>query len=131
MIHSQAAFTDNEEQIAQRAVRWWILNIILGIILFVAPWYSVMWMTDAPAWNTWIFSAIIIGISLYEVVTGGRALAGILNVLVGIWLFIAPWLLGYGYMNGIAWSNWAAGVLVSAVTLWALWQIKVVTGRIL
>jgi hypothetical protein len=130
MIHTGGWATAAEQRIAERTMRWWLINLVLGIILFISPWYSVMWNASnavAP-WNTWIFSAVMIGLSIFELIVQGRALVGIANALVAIWIFISPWLYGYGYMNGIAWSSWVIGVLVFIVTLWAFWQIRVASG---
>lgn len=131
IIDTGGAYSAAEERIAKLSLPWWRLNILLSIILLASPVYSVMWNNVPATWNTWLFSAVVLMMGIYELVVGGRALGGILNAFIGIWFFLAPWIVGYAGMNGVAWTNWIVGILLCADTLWALWQIKVATRRIL
>ncbi len=131
VTHTGGAYSASEERIAKLSLRWWWVNILLCVILLASPVYSVMWGNVPATWNTWIFAAVALVMSIYELIVGGRALGGILNALIGIWLFLSPWIVGYAGMNGVAWTNWIVGILLCANTLWALWQIKVASGRLL
>ncbi len=128
VIHTGGAYSASEERVAKLSLRWWWVNILLCVILLASPVYSVMW-GNVPA--TWIFAAVALVMGIYELIVGGRALGGILNALIGIWLFLSPWIVGYAGMNGVAWTNWIVGILFFVNTLWALWQIKVASGRLL
>lgn len=44
------------------------------------------------------------------------------NLGMGGWLFISPWVLGFTGQPGPAWNCWALGVLVAAVSVSALIQ---------
>jgi SPW repeat len=43
-----------------------------------------------------------------------------LNVIVGIWLFISPWVLGTTSDNAAAWNAWIIGAAIFVVALIAL-----------
>lgn len=43
-----------------------------------------------------------------------------LKVVVGVYLFISPWILGFGAVSVAAWSGWILGTLVFTLGLWAL-----------
>jgi hypothetical protein len=100
-------------------------------VLLLSPFYSFMWNNVPAAWNTWLFSAAALVIGIYELIVGGRALGGFLNALIGFWLFLSPWIVGYAGMNGVSWTNWIVGALLFFDTLWALWQIKVASGKLI
>src|SRR5581483_12107246 len=51
--------------------------------------------------------------------TGANNAAGIINILAGVWLFISPWIYGYG-RDMSAWNAWFIGfgiALIAAVRL--------------
>jgi hypothetical protein len=129
IVPVKGLYSDAEVRIARLSLRWWWVNILLSVVLLLSPFYSFMWNNVPAAWNTWLFSAAALVIGIYELIVGGRALGGFLNALVGLWLFLSPWLVGYAGMNGVSWTNWIVGALLFFDTLWALWQIKVVSGN--
>ncbi|HEX2034147.1 MAG TPA: SPW repeat protein [Chloroflexota bacterium] len=42
------------------------------------------------------------------------------HVALGVWLFAAPWVLGFAGLAGAAWTAWVVGVCVAALALWAM-----------
>ena len=42
------------------------------------------------------------------------------NAVLGAWLFISPWVLGFSGNGAAAWSAWIVGGLVLIFALWAL-----------
>jgi hypothetical protein len=49
------------------------------------------------------------------------------NLAVGVWLFVAPWVLGYDHVRSAAWNSWIFGIVVvavstSALVLFAVWE---------
>jgi hypothetical protein len=42
------------------------------------------------------------------------------HAVLGVLLFISPWVFGYADMVGAAWTSWVAGVLTAAVGLAAV-----------
>jgi len=42
------------------------------------------------------------------------------NAILGAWLFIAPWVLGFTGTSAAAWSAWIVGALVVIFALWSL-----------
>jgi hypothetical protein len=41
------------------------------------------------------------------------------NVLLGLWLIVSPWALGYGYGAAVA-NDVVLGILIAAVALWSV-----------
>lgn len=42
------------------------------------------------------------------------------NLALGVWLFAAPWILGYSSVSAAAWNSWIFGILITAVSLSAV-----------
>jgi hypothetical protein len=41
-------------------------------------------------------------------------------IVLGVWLLLSPWLLGYSELNLIVWNNIAVGALVIVFAFWNL-----------
>lgn len=105
----------------EKKQRWqdWV-NLILGIWLFLSPWFGIG-VTETAAWNSWIFGAVI-------AVMAGWALANPqvweewVNLVVGIWVLIAPFVLGFTELEGAMWNHIIVGLIVAADAAWAMAQ---------
>lgn len=42
------------------------------------------------------------------------------NLVLGAWLFVAPWLLGFAGSAAAAWNAWLSGAVVVVFAVWAL-----------
>ena len=113
----------------------WAL-LILAIWLFISPWVlsfghaaggsSVA--ASRAAWNAWVLGVILFLVSLSAV---GRmdARQEWIALILGIWIFIAPWVLGFVRLGSAAWDHWIVGVLVFLAALWNISAPRtVVTG---
>jgi hypothetical protein len=111
------------ERTGRAWTRWqnWA-NVVLGIILFISPWYTVTWEYGNSSWNAWIIGVAIVIVALVALSEAVRPVASWINVILGIWLFISPWVLGFAYRTGMAWTAWIIGVLVFILALWAVSQ---------
>ncbi len=45
-----------------------------------------------------------------------------LNVVLGAWLFLSPWILGFTSTSAAAWSAWILGALIVVFAVWALYD---------
>jgi hypothetical protein len=121
-------------------------NVVLAIWLFISPWIlqfgrNVAQSTTAPAagtaaatvtpvasggmaaWNAWILGIIIFLVAVSAM--GRFALSQEwANLLLGIWVFVAPWVLGFVALSAAAWDHWIVGVLVFLVSLSAMYMTR-------
>lgn len=44
------------------------------------------------------------------------------NLLLGLWLFISPWVAAYAHLPGAAWTSWMFGLVIMALAAAALIQ---------
>jgi hypothetical protein len=111
--------------------RWqdWV-NLVLGIWLFISPWvlvFSTTALPGAPAnsggnvlaiasWNAWIMGVLIALVAI-GALTRPRLWNEWVNLVFGVWVFIAPWVLVFVASQNAAWDHWIVGVLVFVVAL--------------
>lgn len=104
--------------------RWQDLIIALvGIWLFISPWVLTTTGSAEAAWNTWIVGAIIFVVALVALValgTPSNPTADWVNVVLGVWLFISPWVLRYTGVKDGSWNAWIFGVSTVILALWAV-----------
>jgi len=106
--------------------RWqdWV-NLILGIWLFIAPWvWHSATATAASATsagpNAWVLGVIVVVMALWALAAPAVQFPEWINALAGIWLFIAPWVLGFARTTASsAWNQWVVGVIVFILAIWA------------
>ena len=101
--------------------RWqnWIIALV-GIWLFISPWVLTTTGSADVARNAWIVGAAIFVVALIALGTPNNPTADWVNVLLGVWLFISPWVLGYAGVKDGAWNAWILGVITVILALWAL-----------
>jgi len=43
-----------------------------------------------------------------------------IEVVLGVWILVSPWLLGYASITAVLWGNIISGALVALVGLWGI-----------
>lgn len=104
--------------------RWqdWV-NLALGIWLFFSPFILLYagGPGGAAAWNSYILG---IGIVIFA----GGALAKPadweewVNLALGVWLVVSPWVLGFAGDGAATWNHVIVGILVGGDAIWAMRQ---------
>ncbi len=88
--------------------------LLAGIWLFVSPWvYGAFHNLDS--WNSWIIGCIIIGVAWVRLVYP-LSMPGLswFSMLLGIYVFISPWLYNYTGNTGRFINSLCVGVVVVA-----------------
>jgi hypothetical protein len=109
----------------------WV-NLILAVWLFLSPWIlgfagggaGAPAAGAAPAaatagsadWNAWVLGVIIFIVTV-SAISSLHLWQEWVNLLLGVWLFIAPWVLGFSGAANAAWDHWIVGVLVFAIAM--------------
>lgn len=114
-------------------------NLILGLWLVIAPWVldfaaprgnlvnntvttgAVMY---GSPWNAWISGVIIFFVALWALIMPSLSWPEWINGIVGIWLFISPWVLDFTGLAREAWDAWIVGALVFILAAWALARLR-------
>ena len=99
-----------------------VANVLLGVILFYAPW--ILDFPRSAAWvNAYICAVLIIAISA-DALTSPAVLNQLLNLVIGLWILVAPWALGFdNYIEtSVHVVIGAAVAVLSSIKLWTMLQ---------
>lgn len=98
------------------------VNLILGLWLIISPWVLGFTGIGAAMWNAVVFGVVIAAMALAALTTF-RDWEEWVDVLIGAWLAISPWVLGFaiGTEGSALTGNFVvAGLLVLALSAWSL-----------
>ncbi|YBV95209.1 SPW repeat protein [Phyllobacteriaceae bacterium JZ32] len=105
-----------------RKMQDWI-NLVLAVCLFVSPWVIGFAAAMAPAWNAWIV-AVIMGALAIATLSAFAEWEEWANLVLGLWLIISPWVLAFTANTSAMWTHLIIGVIVAAVSAWAVWDYR-------
>lgn len=101
---------------AYRAPNW--LMLVLGIWLFISPWVIAatggIW-----SWNAWAVGVLVV-ISSFAALSRVAEWEEWINLILGIWLFVSPWVLGFAGNTVAAWDSFLVGVAIVLVAIWGI-----------
>ena len=106
--------------------RWqdWV-SLVLGVLLFISPWVFGTSTNGSSSWDAWIIGGIgfLLGIFALASVRTAYIAEGI-SLILGVLLFISPWVLGFAALSSAAWTAWVIGVLFVLANGWTLLQTR-------
>lgn len=103
------------------------LNLILGLWVIASPW--ALGFTDvqyAPV-NAVVIGIIIAAMAVWALVAFHEWEEWV-NVFLGLWLFVTPWLFGFAAMSSAAtagsayaasWNFVISGLLIAGLAIWS------------
>lgn len=95
-------------------------NLLLGAWLFASPW--LMNYADelpAAAWNAWALGAAIMLLAV-AAVSMPKAWEEGLNILLGAWVAVSPWVLAFASDREVATNAVVVGSIVTLLAVWAM-----------
>lgn len=97
--------------------RWqdWAMPL-LGAWLFLSPFWMNAYasISSVAAWNAYVLGVLVVALA-WGALTRPQRWEEWLNLALGIWLIIAPFLLGFFVSeSGAAWNQIIVGLLVGA-----------------
>lgn len=113
--------TQQEFSARPRANLWqdWV-NLILAAWLFISPWVLRFAAPNGlAAWDAWIF-AVVVGVLSIAALARNQSWEEWINLLVGVWLFFSPWILGFAGMPVVMWNFLIVGALMFVLAIWDL-----------
>lgn len=94
--------------LARDSSRWedWT-NLVLGGWLFISPWAFQFTGVTTAAWNAWIFGVALVAVAAAALMRVQKWEEWT-NLVIGAWLVVAPWVLGF---SGAATAMWNAVIV--------------------
>ncbi|WP_026620776.1 hypothetical protein M728_004745 (plasmid) [Ensifer sp. WSM1721] len=105
----------------RRAQDW--VNLVLAVCLFLSPWVIGFVAEPTPTWNAWIVG-IVLGALAIATLSAFAEWEEWANMVIGLWLIVSPWLLGFMANVNAMWTHVILGVLVAAISAWAVWDYR-------
>jgi len=108
--------------IMQSKQRWQdAVTLVLGAWLFFAPFILSYGPLNGPAaWNSYLVGIAVVIVSAWAL-RAPEHWEEWVNIVLGAWLVIAPFVLGfYPSLEAAAWNQVIAGLLIAADAIWAL-----------
>lgn len=108
-------------------------NVVLAVLLFISPWALQYAGTSAAAgggeatgsfiaaWNAWITAIVVAGLAVAALLRFAEWQEWVI-ALVGLWLVISPWVLGFSAVAAALWSAVVIGVLVAVASFWKAFE---------
>ena len=96
-------------------------QLVLGVWLFFSPWILGYANLGAPSANAYVIGAVIVILAAGELFTLQRWEEWI-NLLLGIWLIIAPWVVGFSPVSSATENSVVLGIIMIVLPLWAMGQ---------
>ena len=92
--------------------------MVIGVLTALSP---IVVATDTTAlWTLIVFGVLIAATALWSLARPGSVASEYVHGVLGVLLFVSPWVLGYSDLMGASWTSWIAGVLTVAAGLAAL-----------
>lgn len=107
----------------------WV-NFALGLWVIVSPWTIEHVMaspstpggvTEAAIWNHYVIGLAVVTLAVVAAYAW-NAWEEWTNVVLGAWLLISPWVLGYSASTGLMWNAVITGALIVLFAGWTLWE---------
>lgn len=95
------------------------LTLVLAVWLFVSPWVLAAPASGSWAWNAWIV-AILVAAASIAALSQMAEWEDWVNLVLGAWLFISPWIFGYVGSTSAAWNSYIVGALVFLIAIWGI-----------
>ena len=92
-------------------VRWedWT-NVAAGIYMILVP--AMFTSVSAASANAYTTGAVVLVVALLALAYPRTAGIEWVQLIVGAWLFIAPWSLGFAAVSAASWNAWIVGAIV-------------------
>lgn len=94
-----------------------VINLILGLWVFVSPWiYGAA--GNPNSWNSWILGFLVALFALIRLANPiGAKWLGWVNMVLGAWLFVSPWVYAYTLNTGRFINSLCAGILIFVLSI--------------
>jgi SPW repeat len=96
-----------------------VVNAVLGVWLLASPW-ALAYQGETSAMG----NAVVVGIALAAAALGAilvpRAWEEWTELILGVWMIVSPWVLGFAAQQTAMITAVATGVVIAALALWTV-----------
>jgi SPW repeat len=92
-----------------------------GVLIMISPWVAGGTNSDTVVTNAFMIGLGVVAVAILELTELDRWEEW-LEMLLGLWLIAAPWILGYSDISSLTAMHVALGVFVALLACLTLWQ---------
>ncbi|MCK1604944.1 MULTISPECIES: SPW repeat protein [unclassified Bradyrhizobium] len=97
-----------------------VLNLLLGIGLFISPWLLGFSNERTPSWNAWASGLVIAALAL-AALTAFAEWEEWIALAVGVWVALSPWFVQFSNSATAKPVHVVAGTLVALIAAVRIW----------
>jgi hypothetical protein len=97
-----------------------VVNLILGAFLFLSPWIFNFASSAVESRNAWILGIVIAIVAIAAIVSFAEWEEW-LNLALGLWVLISPWVLGFSGASTAVRLHVVVGIIVAVLAAVELW----------
>jgi len=86
-------------------------SVVIGVLLFVTPFVFGATANTAAAFTAYVGGVLLAVGGLWSLASPANRSVEWAVVVLGVLIFIAPFVFGFTTLSALAWSSWIAGVL--------------------
>jgi hypothetical protein len=98
-----------------------VVSIVAGAFLFLAPWLFGFAAETGASWNAWIAGLAIAIVGIWTLASF-HTWEEWVNLALGLWTLVSPWLLGFAAMGSALAVHVVVGGLVAVIAAFELWR---------
>jgi hypothetical protein len=98
-----------------------VANLVLGAFLFFSPW--IFGFATGVPWTNAMICGLIIAVLSIAALAMFAIWEEWLNLIVGLWVIVSPWVLGFAGTVAALNVHLAVGILVAALAAFELWYM--------
>jgi hypothetical protein len=98
----------------------WV-NLVLAVALLVSPWV-LAFPAGAATYNA-VIAGLIIGLVAIGAIVAFAQWEEWVNLVLGAWVFIAPFVLGFADATTALWTHVIIGLVVAVLAAVELWSV--------
>ncbi len=83
--------------------------LLAGVYAFLSPIWTTS--TAAATWTLVVLGIVTALVALWSLAVPASVATKWLLALMGVLVFISPWVLGFHNLTGMAWTAWVVGVV--------------------
>lgn len=95
------------------------INLVAGLWMIASPWVLAYQTQSQPMWNAVVLGALVAVVAL-SALFKASAWQQWVNAVLGAWLVISPWAIGFSTLQAAMLNAVIVGVVVAGLAVWAL-----------
>lgn len=84
-------------------------EVVLGAVALLSPFWTDT--SNTSKWTVMVLGALVLLDGLASLARPGMVYGEGVQIVLGVLLVIAPWVMGYTALTGASWASWIVGVL--------------------